>query len=208
MSDRSASDRLADVAAGVLPADLDRLKAELRAHRFKEARWLYDGDPPLERDHPYQGDILPDVPLAYAGVTGGARVIRTRALMLSHGCDLPEDGTAVFAPVLPLTELEAVWMGRLGRDRTRSKMASVRDNAVTTYLYLPAAGDLPDSYADLSRVAAVPGPLVDAIHARTSSAARVRLSQNGWYVLVLKLQMHWCRMERAEDYPRAGSAAS
>ena len=186
------------VIAEYRPFNPDEFTKSVRKKEFTNPKWLYDS---ANRKHePWQGDILPDMELAYIGADGQVFVYEGAVMLLSHGCDtvVGRDDYALAAPVVAFRE----YVERVPEDERGDRANNVQSNSFSNVLYLPAYGELPESCVDFAFASAVSTQRVQAACEDTEWAHRLRLSSGGWYLLTAKLAHHFARVERASDYPR------
>lgn len=123
-----------------------------------------------------------------------------RGIVLSNSCDVdpgnPREVPArvIFAPLVKLSAYEALLRGS-GIDATRvdEKVASIKAQKTTNIFYLPADGPLDEDYVvRLDDAHSMPV----AAHTEASDREKLfTLSNTGFYMLVLKLSVHFCRLQ-------------
>ena len=130
--------------------------------------------------------------------TGERRSVR--GLVLSNSCDVdpanPRDYPAriSFAPLVKLsaykTQLDA---SDISAERVEAKLASIRAQKTTNIFFLPVGGPLREEYVvRFDEIHSMP------VTAHTKSSDREKLftlSNTGFYMLVLKLSVHFCRLQ-------------
>lgn len=165
---------------------------------FARPKWLYDS---LNREpEPWQGDILPDMELAFIDADGQDFIYEGTVMLLSHGCDTVagRDEFALLAPVVTLSS----YSERVPEDERTDREAKVRYNTLSNTFYLPAYGTFPESCVDFAFASAVSTDRIQRACNDTDWARRLRLTSDGWYLLTAKLAHHFARVERPGDYPR------
>lgn len=142
--------------------------------------------------------------------TGERRSVR--GVVLSNSCDVdpenPRDVPArvIFAPLVRLSAYQAL-LAQSGIDATRveAKIAAIKAQKTTNVFYLPASGTLTEDYVvRLDEAHSMP------VAAHISSGAREKLftlSNTGFYMLVLKLSTHFCRLQEQINRKPAEAAA-
>jgi hypothetical protein len=186
------------IIAEYRPFSPEEFAKSVRKRQFAQPKWLYSD---LSRDpEPWQGDILPDMELAFIDANGEVLVYEGWAMVLSHGCDtVPgRDEVATLAPVFALEQ----YLARVPAEEQRQRAVNVRGNILSNVLYLPQYGPIPESCVDFSFASAVSTRRIERACKEASSGQRLRLSSEGWYLLTAKLAHHCARAERASDYPR------
>ncbi len=137
-----------------------------------------------------------------------------QGLVLSNSCDIdpanPRDMPAriIFSPLVKLATYEELLL-RAGIDskRVEAKLASVRAQQTTNMFFLPAGGPLTEDHViRLDDLHSMP----IAAHQRAADRAkRFTLSNTGFYMLVLKLSIHFCRLqERVNRLCAAGGGVT
>jgi hypothetical protein len=167
------------------------LLAQLRAHPDSVD---YYGSVANERE-PLQGDIWRG--FLVADVESG-KLDQVTGLVLTNSCDIAAannpgaDQRIVFAPLLDLEKY-----GTLLRESGKSEqqvegvIAAIRRQEIHRMFYLPAMRDLQrESVVPLDAVSSLP---LSFIQGRVRH--RLTLSNFGWYILLVKLSIHFCRMQ-------------
>lgn len=130
--------------------------------------------------------------------TGERRSVQ--ALVMSNTCDVHSNNQrdiparVIFAPLVKLAAFDAV-LRRNGVDprRVEEKLASIRAQKTTNMFFLPAGGPLAqDHVVRLDDAHSMPV----AAHAAAKDREKLfTLSNTGFYMLVLKLSVHFCRLQ-------------
>jgi hypothetical protein len=126
--------------------------------------------------------------------------INVSGLILSNTCDIATENTRqfnkpniIFAPVTTAQAYELELSNNCSdAKRVSSHMDAIRAQALTNRFYLPKTTSMPRDYV----------VLLDDIHTiprdyylkKNSRKLWVRLSNAGFYVFILKLSMHFCRL--------------
>lgn len=156
-----------------------------------------------------QGDAWIDIPLASVGVDSRGPVV---GVILSNSCDIdlankrPVPPNVIVSPMLSLDAYRAVLeKSGLAKSAIDSKVNEIRRQAVTDIMYFPASDVLKqDSLIWLSRVYSLP---MKAVTAHDGLKKMFTLSQIGFYVLTMKLAIHFCRLhEGVARFPEAETA--
>lgn len=142
----------------------------------------------------------------YLFETGELRSVR--GLVLSNSCDVdpanPRDLPArvIFAPLVRLAAYRAVLeASSISADRVSAKIAAIKAQKTTNIFYLPAGGPLgEDHVVRFDEAHSMPV----AAHAANGDREKLfTLSNTGFYMLVLKLSVHFCRLhEKISRTPR------
>jgi len=124
-----------------------------------------------------------------------------KGIVLSNSCDIdPENKRevptrVVFAPLVKFSAYkELLEKSGISAERINAKIASVKAQKTTNIFYLPATGE--DVHEDYIA-------LFDDVHSMPISAHKDKddhdklftLSQVGFYLLVFKLSIHFCRLQ-------------
>ncbi len=123
-----------------------------------------------------------------------------RGLVLSNSCDVdpenPRDTPTrvIFAPLVKLSAYRKV-LDESGIEATKveEKIRSIKAQRTTNIFYLPAGGSLNEDYVvRFDEAHSMP----IAIHSKTPNRQKLfTLSNTGFYMLVLKLSVHFCRLQ-------------
>ena len=121
-------------------------------------------------------------------------------IVLSNTCDVdpnnPRDipSKIIFSPLVPLTVYETK-LRDAGVDdkRLANKMTSIKEQKITDTFYLPASGNLAEDH--VIRFDDIHSMPMD-VHSESQSSKKLfTLSNLGFYMLVLKLSIHFCRLQ-------------
>jgi hypothetical protein len=137
---------------------------------------------------------------------------RVQGLVLSNSCDV-EPGNArdiparvIFAPLVKLSVYEGLLRGSgIDPQRIDEKIASIKAQKTTNMFFLPAGGPLADDHVvRLDDAHSMPA----AMHAKSEGREKLfTLSNTGFYMLVLKLSVHFCRLhEKVNRKPTEATA--
>lgn len=130
--------------------------------------------------------------------TGQRRWVQ--GLVLSNSCDVEPGNTrdvparVIFAPLVKLSDYERLLRGSsIDPQRVDEKLASIRAQKTTNLFFLPAGGPLgEDHVVRLDDAHSMPV----AAHAKSEGREKLfTLSNTGFYMLVLKLSVHFCRLQ-------------
>jgi hypothetical protein len=123
---------------------------------------------------------------------------QVRGIILSNSCDIdPKNkrdlpANVVFAPIIKLKSFESLLtQANISAEQIKSKFSSIRNQMVTTLFYLPKGSGLDDEYiALLDDIHSVPYKF---FYDQNKRAKLFTLSQEGFYLFILKLSIHFCR---------------
>ncbi|MBY0489941.1 MAG: hypothetical protein K2R93_08900 [Gemmatimonadaceae bacterium] len=127
----------------------------------------------------------------------------SKALVLSNSCDVdPENArdTERMISVAPLVSLSAyadlLQKKGIARERVESRVLSIKQQTVSSMFYLPKAAGLGDDMVVLfDRVQSQP----DSFFWSHKPSLVARLTQYGFYILLIKLSVHFCRFQENVD---------
>ncbi len=180
------------------PQQKNELWAELRDFPRIGSFYL---PPDATPDEALQGDAWRGL-VVVRFETGERRPVT--GLILSNSCDIapenprPLPTNVVFAPLVALDRyVDRLLAAGQTTEQVQSLLDAIRKQEVTSLFYLPALSyGPPESVAFLDDVHSHP-----AAHFFGAARARVfRLSMVAFYVLLLKLSIHFCRFQ--EGVPR------
>ncbi len=157
----------------------------------------------LANDHIlYQGDGLPNLPF----LTIPEREAKpANAIVISNSCDIdPENvrffrSKVVYAPVLKLERYKKMLLGEgFSENEIDAHLKSIRKQQVTQIFFLPAQGGLDqDAFVLLDRLISCDS---DFIERNTLPDSRLfSLSDYGHYLFLVKISMHFCRLNAGVD---------
>ena len=136
-----------------------------------------------------------------------------RGLVLSNSCDVdpmnPRDvpGRLIFAPLVKLSTYENLLRASgIESNRVDEKVTMIKAQKTTNIFFLPAGGPLEEDYvARLDDAHSMP------VAAHTTAEDREKLftlNNTGFYMLVLKLSVHFCRLhEKVNRKPNPTATA-
>lgn len=142
--------------------------------------------------------------------TGERRSVQ--GIVMSNSCDV-EPGNArdiparlIFAPLVKLAAYEGALRGSgIDAKKVDEKLAAIRAQKTTNMFFLPAGGPLgEDHVVRLDDAHSMP------VAAHVSAQDREKLftlTNTGFYMLVLKLSVHFCRLHEKVNRKNAAAAA-
>ena len=129
--------------------------------------------------------------------TGERRSVK--GIVLSNSCDVDPDNPrdlptrVTFAPLVKLSSFENLLRGKgIDGKRVQDKVNSIRAQKISNLFYLPAGGSLEEDYVvRLDDTHSMPA----IAHSKSEDREKLfTLSNTGFYMLVLKLSIHYCRL--------------
>lgn len=135
-----------------------------------------------------------------------------RGVVLSNTCDVDPDNPrdiparVIFAPLVKLSAYQAL-LSQSGIDakRAEAKISAIKAQKTTNVFFLPSGGRLTEDYiVRLDEAHSMPV----AAHLQAGEREKLfTLSNTGFYMLVLKLSFHFCRLhEKLNRNPVAAIA--
>jgi len=175
---------------------------------------------PASDADPWQGDV-------FSGVHGvrvnenGLEFYRSRFMTVSNTCDMAEENDRPHIPHVCLAPIATVAAftrllvtNGIAKPRVDSLIAAMKQQQVTNVFYLPQGGGGPteDLVVFLD---ALQSQTADRFRASVEKKREFSLSQVGWYLLLVKLAIHFCRAFEGQERqppvkqpPAAGSKAA
>ncbi len=150
----------------------------------------------------YQGDGLRQLPFL---VMPKQEVGVVNAIVVSNSCDISLDNTRrfpatiVYAPVLRLENYRKMLLSDgEAENRVNDHIDSIKRQEITQFFFLPAQGRLEyDGIVLLDRLITCDNSFVDR---ETLPGSRLfSLSDYGHYLLLVKISMHFCRLNADVD---------
>jgi hypothetical protein len=129
-----------------------------------------------------------------------------RGIVLSNSCDVSDDNlrhlpaSLIIAPILKMSRLaDRLKAAGISSDRIESKLRAIENQQVTNMFYLPSSSCLSEAHvALLDQTFSVPYP---AFKQRKEKNKEFSLNLLGFYLLVFKLSVHFCRLQENVDRP-------
>jgi hypothetical protein len=142
--------------------------------------------------------------------TGDLRSVR--GIVLSNSCDVdpknPRDVPArvIFAPLVRLSVYKALLdASGIGAERVAAKIDAIKAQKTSNIFYLPAGGVLQEDYVVRFDDA---HNMPVAAHAKAEDRGKLfTLSNTGFYMFVLKLSVHFCRLQEKVNRKPSEAAA-
>lgn len=125
-----------------------------------------------------------------------------RGVILSNSCDIdPENPRAlpsrlIFAPLIRLTKLEEAFRAKgLAPSSIATRIDAIRSQSVSNIFYFPAESPLSaESVLLFDDIHSIPADLQEGERTKLFT-----LSMAGFYLLVFKLSVHFCRLQEGVD---------
>lgn len=131
-----------------------------------------------------------------------ASLNETQGIVLSNSCDVSAENhralppRVTFAPIVKLSRIrDRFEKFGLRADQIEPRLQAIRAQSVTSIFYLPSEGPLFEEHV----------ALLDGIHSmpvevhRAASKKLFTLTMAGFYLLVFKLSVHFCRLQENVD---------
>lgn len=180
-------------------ASYDRILEELKTFPDNIDKRIYTLSS-TENDY-LQGDGLASLPVISLPDT---RIETIPCIILSNSCDISKDNTrniqtsVTYAPILKLEKLKISLKTK--RHKTESQIHSIlegiRKQKYSNIFYLPVGYNNSDEqYVLLDKICHCPIQELE----NTSIKSLFRLSNYGFYVLLMKIAIHYTRMQEGVD---------
>ncbi|MCY4149577.1 MAG: hypothetical protein OXF73_09590 [Gammaproteobacteria bacterium] len=130
--------------------------------------------------------------------------VPVKGLVLSNSCDADPGNQRdfppriIFAPLSSLSRFES-FLRREGVDETRimQKLDSIRSQRITSIFFLPAGNGLNEDYiVRFDEAYSMPAQVYSNIEKKRKLFT---LNQVGFYMLIVKLSIHFCRLHENVD---------
>lgn len=144
-----------------------------------------------------QGDIFGN--LTVYSAQGNKKI---KGIILSNSCDIDTSNKrelpvrALFAPLISLKKFIALLESNdLPAETISSKLDSIKKQEVTNMVYLPENDSFEESVVFLDDVYQIPAHDLKTL--LDDNCKLVTLSQLGFYILLFKLSIHFCRFHES-----------
>lgn len=161
---------------------------------FPEGTNYYLGNYPEDlKTMVLQGDVFKGLPIYAKGETK-----RIKGIVLSNSCDISPQNKrdrpmrALFAPLVSLERFKDFLRSKgIDEDTIIDKIDAIKKQIVTNVVYLPENGTIPDSLIFLDDIYQISSSeLCEMIK---TNDKLITLSQVGFYILLFKISLHFCR---------------
>ncbi|EMN1296297.1 hypothetical protein NFJ31_09680 [Citrobacter freundii] len=161
---------------------------------FPENTNYYLSNYPVDlRNAALQGDVFKQ--LTIYGPQGSRQI---KGIILSNSCDIDTQNKrefpmrAVFAPLIKLDAMvEKLRSAQIPQGVIDQKLDAIKKQLVTNVVYLPECEHIPESIIFLDDVHQIPTEELRKSLERQEKI--LTLSQVGFYILLFKLSIHFCR---------------
>ena len=161
---------------------------------FPENTNYYLSNYPVDlRNAALQGDVFKQ--LTIYGPQGSRQI---KGIILSNSCDIDTQNKrefpmrAVFAPLIKLDAMvEKLRSAQIPQRVIDQKLDAIKKQLVTNVVYLPECEHIPESIIFLDDVHQIPTEELRKSLERQEKI--LTLSQVGFYILLFKLSIHFCR---------------
>lgn len=122
--------------------------------------------------------------------------------ILSNTCDISPDNkrlqapNIVFATCVQMEQYERMLLGLTDQRKAQNYIDAIRRQSVTNRFFLPATSLQKDFVVFLDDIHTMP---LQRFLENTTRHNSIRLSNAGYYVFVLKLAVHFCRLTDGEN---------
>ena len=153
----------------------------------------------LDDDILYQGGCLKDIPAFNLPDT---RTKLSQSMAISNTCDMDLSNSnkrpwntqrILFSQIILLEKLEKVLYQKFSEDRISNYISSLRKQQITNAFYLPKSKNLDEAVAFFDYTNSFDINFVDRESLKEKRL--VSLSNYGFYILLLKLSIHFTRIQ-------------
>ena len=152
------------------------------------------------RDEIFQGDGIRNLPVINLPDT---TIKSVSSIILSNTCDIDQQNKrsyqnmVTYAPILSLKKFIDRVTINFGNTTANNLLKTIKEQKITSILYLPANGVIEDSIIFLDRIN---NCSIDVLKAEEVHSNKLFvLSDFGLYLLLLKLSIHFCRIKERVD---------
>lgn len=153
----------------------------------------------------FQGDGLPDLPVVHFEVNDNISSQRKPCIVLSNTCDMDLKNPRiystqiVYAPIFNLNiyKQSLYSSGKFPPNKIQGHIEAIKLQGYTQIIYLPACEGMEESFVFLDRMNNYPNAKID--REDISKKRFFCLDNYGFYLLVFKLSVHFCRMNERID---------
>lgn len=128
-----------------------------------------------------QGDILSDIPFCFFDTDGSLNRFKSKAMIVNTSCHIENKGVVTLVPLIELNTFE-------------KNVANVKSNTTYEVLYIPDK-KLEDYCVDFSMPTTYSSELIKGQIEKGRIARVASLSQIGYYLLLIKLNIYLMRRE-------------
>jgi hypothetical protein len=144
----------------------------------------------------YQGDCLKDIPAFYLPDT---RSKLSQSMAISNTCDMDLNNKRLwntrilFSQIILLEKLEKALYRKFSEDRISNYISSLKKQQITNAFYLPKSKNLDEAIVFFDYTNSFDINFVDRESLKEKRL--VSLSNYGFYILLLKLSIHFTRIQ-------------
>ena len=182
--------------SSVIPKDRqESLISDLR--KIPDFSWLVGA--PNRYIEKLQGDFISSFPVCYIDPKQEPVLSRRSVMIVNNTCDLPE-GQGNFVSVAPVFDFNKYIESQTGKksaEALKNHEADLRKNQISHLFFIPHISGFADgALVRLDMICTVP---ISFLNEAVSSGLRIgSFTQNGFYVLLMKLTQHLTRRESEE----------
>lgn len=148
---------------------------------------------------PLQGDFFPAFPVVYLKPDGSISQNHRTVMVVNNTCDLPS-GHSTMITVAPVFDLEKFLFSQAGKRSHEALVNFERDiryNQISQLLYVPEVRGFPSGA--IIRLDMMCSVAANFLERAVQTGSRIAsFTQNGFYVLLMKLTYHLTRTENSE----------
>jgi hypothetical protein len=147
-----------------------------------------------------QGDLVSGIHAVMVDIskrkTQALSIKNSHAIVITNTCDNTRADYFSFVPLMEADEYFSL--------HESNTVSAIKNNVITSLLYLPATNSTPAFVGDLAWVSTMTEKSVKALINRRTIKRAYSLTTQGYYYLLAKLTLHWMRPE-GSDVNRPGS---
>jgi hypothetical protein len=190
-------------AAGILkkygldaPPAHEEFLRQLRRLPTYDRNWLFSPAPPVNAL--VQGDVIGPVTYVLTTESNEHALVEGDVMIVSNSCDAVP-AQSPFAVVAPVMELETYAGSTSAEDPNwTNHLVALRKFEIDSFYYLPGWIQLPESFADFSRLTHLPSSYLKDSFDSDAVRRRASLSSKGHLLLLAKLAYFFVRLESEE----------
>lgn len=183
-------------APNILPGHKKEFSECIRNFPFGVEKWLYLNS--VVNDNAlYQGDIILDLPTSMIDDEGYPVKGSDNVALISNSCDMQPDrhDSIIVSPIIDLNEYKSC-LEKIAPEKAENQISAIRKNEKICYFYLPEVKGFPESFIDLTNMISISSKYLNMIKNSKTEKCFISLSDNGFYLFLIKLVYHFARLEK------------
>ncbi len=173
---------------------------DLKKKPIDHSKWIYGNS----QKEIYQGDILKSVVVYRLNDVGEVSSREGPAIVISNTCDCQanQSDSLLVAPLFQFAEL--VPEGDFTNQDIANLKRDLRENHLKDRVFLPAVGNLPDSWFDFGQIFSISSVYFHSANFEEGRRRIVGLSQKGHYFFLMRLSFFLGRPDPMDSKRSAG----